>query len=356
VNYAVQSFNLAVDRRGDAAEPRMQGGGVLQVVALPAGAQDVALAVDDGDFVPITGLLRLEFRSGAFSKLTLRNAPTSGTLQIYAGTEPIPFVSGGAGAAVPDYDVEVTWPALRRTTAIGGAWDGTGQARQGVPAGTGALWAAPFGAGSSMDVMLPQSGWVCGRFLSACAITLDGLPMYFLPDIPAGVPTSWAVPPERRVYRCGYVWRQVAGVGGAEIGVGWTWSGGTVGNFLQGCIRLRPVGAGMVLESQRAVGAPAWSVALAWPVPLAVPVYVEWLFFSANGARPGVLELWVNNVLLFRGSWTNAALYPYPVHAAVANANKLIAFFSCITAGNEFRVADLRFRSGAWDHYGVEVP
>lgn len=358
MNYAVQVFDLSVDRRGDLAEARQQGGSVLQIVALPATAQDVALKVDDGDFVPVTGLLRLEFRAGLFSKLTLRNAPTSGTLSLYAGTEPIPFVSGGAGAGelLPHY--EVLWPPYSATAAIGG---GSAFATQGSPrlvdGAAVNLWFGKFGTGTNN--MRVYKGRLCGQFGSGAGLTVQQNVENLYPALerpmgskvmPAGI-RVWRL--EWELARDGlYNWTDETGIClGLVPGLGWI----KAGNFGIGLLGDGAGGWRHVSKRVGGVGVYTESVPLTWPAPLTEWVTVDMELRSASSRAEAVYNLYLNKQLALTrlfGPGTKLPDYTLLLNSA--------GFGGIVRAGDAgiasaLCIASLRPQYGRTDIYGLEV-
>jgi len=294
--------------------------------------------------------------------VSVTNAVGSGQLYLLMSDDPCDNIavgsSGGLGAAYAqdNYDVDVMWPPLRTTITIGGAWETVGSPRQGTPNDYGALWNAGFGGGSGlMAVMLANTGWICGAIVAQRLEQLIGFPIYLNPASPAGVAVSWLPRPERRVWRLAYTYRQVAGLPGVNTGVGFSWSAGVAGSFVQGAFGLVGNGAGAMQVVGYLLGPGAsFAVPVPWPAALTEPVNVEWVFLDATGAAPAAVELWLEGARVWRDTWATPAM-PRPAHAAVANANKLLPWIQAWDAGNEFRIANVRCRSGRFNYGGVEV-
>lgn len=336
----------------------MQGGSVLQVVSLPAGAQDVALAVDDGGFVPITGLLRLEFRSGLFSKLTLRNAPTGGTLRIYAGTEPIPFVSGGAGAALHN-DCEISWPQYGTNLAGGSGWPTTAHTRWGD--GSPVYWAAKDGIGA--DGMTVVKGRLCGFLSSGAGLiagrNAGGATMHPLLVRPPA--TSFRCPAQLRVWTFSVTiarsvlvnWTDQSGVAlllSAGPAGGWM---GVVGNAGIGVVG---DGAGGWMYVSRKGGVLyTEAVPLVWPVAQTEYATLGFQIRSADGAREAEFSLYVNDALTITRSWGAGTLLPD--YTVFANAARFLPYVRAGDAAlaSQLLIASSHASAGCLDLFGAEV-
>lgn len=294
--------------------------------------------------------------------VAVTNAVGSGQLYLLMSDNPCDQIavgsSGGLGTAYAqdNYDVDLMWPPLRSTITIGGAWEVNASPRQGTPNDYGNFWNAGFGAGTGlMNVMFANGGWVCGAIVAQRLEQMIGWPIYLNPVAPVGVPASWRPRPERRVWRLAYTYRHVAGLPGVNTGVGFSWSSGVAGSFVQGAFGLVGNGGGIMQVVGYLLGPGASFVfPVPWPVAITVPVNVEWVFQDATGAAPAAVELWVNDTRVWTDNWLTATM-PYPVHSAVANANKLLPWIQAWDAGNEFRIANVRCRSGRFNHDGVEV-
>jgi hypothetical protein len=366
VSYSVQTFDLAVDRRGDAAEPRNVGGvRIVQCVALPTGAQDVRIRLDEeADYVPLVAGRRFERCNGLISKVTLRNAPTGGILELYAGSDPVPF-DGGAGGAGAGVDLlpilHTVWPGGGSNLAGASAFPTTGRTRWGGAFAN--FWAAKDGAAG--DAMIVYRGKLAAGFTQGGGATcghgvLEGS-MYPLLVRPAA--STFRVPRQARVWRIRFLmaihnvaaWTDETGFAlllSAGAAGGWV-AGGNAGIGVVGD------GAGGWRFVSLATGGPVHvfteSVPLTWPAAPTEYATLTFEIVSANGSIEAQLRIYLNDVPAIARSWGPGTTLP--AYTALLNAARFLPYARAgdgALAGS-LDIAEVECYAGPCDLAGAEV-
>lgn len=365
MSYRVLAFDLSVDRRGDAAERVPIGERrILQVLTVPATASNVRFKAEEGaDFIPAIAGRRIEACPEPFGKLILQNDPTSGTLEVYVGTDPIPFDSGGGAAALAADLLPVlhtVWPGGGTILAPGAAFATNGRTRWGGAVAN--MWAANDGAaGSAMDV---YKGLLCGTFtmgggaFSGRVLNEGSMNPLLVRPAAAGF----------RSPRTVRVWRTRLLLA-APAAVNWTLNTGVAlllgAGAAPGWIALGNRGVGIAGDgaggwrfvSKRTAGAPGTvdeSVPLTWPDAPTEWVDVAFDVFAASGAAEARFQLSLNNVPAISRSWGPGTLLP--TYADLVNGSRLVPYVRAGDAVGELVVAAAEVYVGPCDVLGIEAP
>lgn len=272
----------------------------------------------------------------------------------------------------PLSQLDVTWPALDRTIAEGGAFVQGANPRFGPSSSTVyTLWSALGGTGGSTVMSRRHNNEIItGRWRNAAGLTAerstDGFPIC-CPLTVQSWPAAYRDPEHIRVWRQSWLmaWDPNAGGNPTEAsGVAFIVSAGTVGGWVTaaantGAFGIAGDGAGGWNFFAKQGAATYVTTALTWPNAITELTKVEFQLIAADGRGAASLGLFINDAAVTlpaaQASWGAGSALPDMSHGSVANSNKLVAVVRNGDAATEdLHIAAMRCIAGHFTADGTE--
>lgn len=247
------------------------------------------------------------------------------------------FSLAGASQAGLGEHLSHVWPdpGLQFTSGVT-ALNGTVRFRGGATAG---LFDAGFGVGGAA-VMTLRNEILGARWLQRANTYNFGAMIQ--PNQVAGMGSDYALNPPHRVYVWGFfmsailngaAWHAIDD--GVKIQPAFAASPGAPSGGTP-FFGLSPNVAGTAIHWQSknnfVIGPATEDIAITWPGAITVPAWVEFWLYSANGARHGFVEVYVNGTRVILRSWDGGVASVLPSHSA--STTRFVGRIASTVAGN----------------------